>query len=271
MGVVTSVARPSRRDDTHDDHAPGRGERHARSRPGLVRGGITGRPVTIVVAATEKDGQRLYARSLDRLDAVPLQGTERGWSPFFSWDGAWLGFFADGRLKRVPATGGAAVDIVAIPGFPSGASWGPDDRIVFLLRRRHAAANGRRLGRKAEPARGNARVGPTPRGSPGRQNCAVRIGRLGPCARSRDRAEREADSGHRPALRRRTRHSDSRNDIAGGAPGRVARRDDRARRSSHGECRRRATWQRWGTTLRRLTQRNARVRARCRPLRPRAR
>ena len=84
-----------------------------------------------MVAATEKDGQRLYARSLDRLEAVPLQGTERGWSPFFSWDGAWLGFFADGRLKRVPSTGGAAVDIVAIPGFPSGASWGPDDRIVF--------------------------------------------------------------------------------------------------------------------------------------------
>ena len=41
------------------------------------------------------------------------------------------GFFADGRLKRIPASGGAAVDIAQAPGFSSGASWGPDNRIVF--------------------------------------------------------------------------------------------------------------------------------------------
>ena len=86
---------------------------------------------TIVIAASDKDGQRLYRRPLDRLDATPLAGTERGSSPFFSWDGKWIGFFADGRVKRVPAAGGAPVDVAAAAGFPSGASWGPDDRIVF--------------------------------------------------------------------------------------------------------------------------------------------
>ena len=86
---------------------------------------------TIVIAASDKDGQRLYRRSLDRLDPTPLAGTERGSSPFFSWDGKWIGFFADGRLKRIPAGGGASVDIAPAPGFSSGASWGPDDRIVF--------------------------------------------------------------------------------------------------------------------------------------------
>jgi eukaryotic-like serine/threonine-protein kinase len=86
---------------------------------------------TIVIAASDKDGQRLYRRPLDRLDAAPLAGSERGSSPFFSWDGKWIGFFADGRLKRVPAAGGATIDVAAAPGFPSGASWGPDDRIVF--------------------------------------------------------------------------------------------------------------------------------------------
>ena len=86
---------------------------------------------TVVIAASDKDGQRLYRRSLDRLDPTPLAGTERGSSPFFSWDGMWIGFFADGRLKRIPASGGAAVDIAQAPGFSSGASWGPDDRIVF--------------------------------------------------------------------------------------------------------------------------------------------
>ncbi len=86
---------------------------------------------TLVVAARDKDGPRLYSRALERLEAVPIAGTERASSPFFSPDGAWVGFFADGRLKRVPAAGGNAVDIVAAPGVPGGASWGPDDRIVF--------------------------------------------------------------------------------------------------------------------------------------------
>ena len=86
---------------------------------------------TMIVAGTSKDGERLYRRQLDRLEATPLAGTERGSSPFFSWDGAWVGFVADGRLKRVPAAGGAAVDIASMSGFPAGASWGPDDRIVF--------------------------------------------------------------------------------------------------------------------------------------------
>ena len=86
---------------------------------------------TIVVAATDAGGQRLYQRPIDRLEATPIQGTERGSSPFFSWDGAWIGFAADGWLKRVPAGGGGAVNIVRLAGFPAGASWGPDDRIVF--------------------------------------------------------------------------------------------------------------------------------------------
>jgi serine/threonine protein kinase/Tol biopolymer transport system component len=86
---------------------------------------------TIVIGGTDANGQRLFSRALDRLEATPLAGTERGSSPFFSWDGAWIGFFADGRLKRVPVDGGAAVDIVTVPGAQAGASWGPDGRIVF--------------------------------------------------------------------------------------------------------------------------------------------
>jgi serine/threonine-protein kinase len=86
---------------------------------------------TIVIAASDKDGRRLYRRSLDRLDPTPLTGTEGASSPFFSWDGKWIGFFTDGRLKRMPAGGGPSIDIAAAPGFSSGASWGPDGRIVF--------------------------------------------------------------------------------------------------------------------------------------------
>jgi eukaryotic-like serine/threonine-protein kinase len=87
---------------------------------------------TLVVAGTDALGQRLYRRTLDRLEVDPIAGTEGGSSPFFSPDGAWLGFFAGGRLRRVPVDGGAAVDITTVSGFPGGASWGPDDRIVFV-------------------------------------------------------------------------------------------------------------------------------------------
>ncbi|HUE85952.1 MAG TPA: protein kinase [Vicinamibacterales bacterium] len=86
---------------------------------------------TLVIAGTDADGQRLYQRTLDRPDATPLEGTEGALGPFFSPDGYWIGFFADRRLKRVPVRGGTAVDITAAPGYPAGASWGTDDRIVF--------------------------------------------------------------------------------------------------------------------------------------------
>jgi serine/threonine-protein kinase len=86
---------------------------------------------TLVIAGTDAKGQRLYQRTLGRLEATPLAGTEGGQTPFFSPDGAWVGFFAERRLKRVPAEGGAAVDIAAVSGFPAGASWGTNNRIVF--------------------------------------------------------------------------------------------------------------------------------------------
>jgi serine/threonine-protein kinase len=86
---------------------------------------------TLVVAGTDGNSERLYKRTLDRREATPLAGTEGGTSPFFSPDGAWVGFFAGRRLKRVPVAGGAALDIADAPGFPAGASWGKDDRIVF--------------------------------------------------------------------------------------------------------------------------------------------
>ena len=86
---------------------------------------------TLVGAGTDGSAERLYIRTLDRAEASALAGTEGGTSPFFSPDGAWVGFFADRRLKRVPVKGGAALDIAAAPGFPAGASWGTDNRIVF--------------------------------------------------------------------------------------------------------------------------------------------
>jgi serine/threonine-protein kinase len=87
----------------------------------------------LVIAGRDASGQRLYARPLDRLDATAVPGTEGGSSPFFSPDGAWIGFFVAGRLKRVSVNGGASVDVTSAmsPQIPRGAVWLPDNRIVF--------------------------------------------------------------------------------------------------------------------------------------------
>ena len=78
---------------------------------------------------------QLYLRRFDQLHAVPLVAGQVS-DPFFSPDGQWVGFFslADGRLKKVPVAGGAAVPIcdIDVELFQSrGASWGEDQSIVF--------------------------------------------------------------------------------------------------------------------------------------------
>ncbi len=46
-----------------------------------------------------------------RVESEPVRGTEGGVTPFFSPDGASLGFFADGQLKRVSVDGGPPLTI----------------------------------------------------------------------------------------------------------------------------------------------------------------
>jgi DNA-binding winged helix-turn-helix (wHTH) protein/Tol biopolymer transport system component len=72
----------------------------------------------------------VYIRPVDRLDASRLPGTEGGAAPFFSPDGRWIGFFADGKLKKIAAAGGSP-SIVADAPAPGGAAWGADGRIAF--------------------------------------------------------------------------------------------------------------------------------------------
>ena len=86
---------------------------------------------TLVVSGADAKGQRLYVRPLERPDFTSVAGTEGAACPFFSPDGASIGFFADQRLKRVPVGGGVAIEIAAVAGYPAGATWGIDDRIIF--------------------------------------------------------------------------------------------------------------------------------------------
>lgn len=86
---------------------------------------------TLVAAGGGEDERQLYQRALDGLEVTPIAGTVRAQSPFFSPDGRWIGFYADGWMRRIPAEGGAPVDVVRLPRVPVGATWGVGDRIVF--------------------------------------------------------------------------------------------------------------------------------------------
>ena len=74
---------------------------------------------------------QLFVRRLDQLQATAIPGTQSdSRSPFISPDGEWIGFFADGQLKKVAMSGGAPVTLCDAQN-PWGASWGADDMILF--------------------------------------------------------------------------------------------------------------------------------------------
>ncbi len=74
--------------------------------------------------------RRIYVRSLDQLQATALPDTENASDPFFSPDGQWVGFFADGKLKKISVQGGAVVTLCDASN-DRGGSWGDDGTIVF--------------------------------------------------------------------------------------------------------------------------------------------
>jgi serine/threonine-protein kinase len=84
----------------------------------------------VFVGLPVAEGWQLYLRSRDGLQSAVIPGTAGGYCPFFSSDGRWIGFGADGKLKKVAVTGGQPVPLCDAPQL-RGASWGPDDTIVF--------------------------------------------------------------------------------------------------------------------------------------------
>jgi serine/threonine-protein kinase len=85
----------------------------------------------LVYVARQGGTQQLYLRAMDSLEAKPIPDTQEGASPFFSPDGQWVGFFAGGKLKKVPVSGGGALTLAdAVQ--PLGASWGRRGVIAFV-------------------------------------------------------------------------------------------------------------------------------------------
>lgn len=88
----------------------------------------------IVFRARAGATTQLYVRQIDEFEARPIAGSEAAHTPFFSPDGRWIGFLENGRIYRVPATGGAPVRVTDAPSLSPaspGATWGADGSIVF--------------------------------------------------------------------------------------------------------------------------------------------
>jgi len=75
----------------------------------------------------------LYTRLLEQSAAAPLSGTEGSKLPFFAPDGQWVGFIADGKLKKVSVHGGAPVTLVDVAPQARGVSWGDDGDILVAF------------------------------------------------------------------------------------------------------------------------------------------
>jgi len=74
---------------------------------------------------------QLWVRSLDSTDARPLAGTQGAIFPFWSPDSHFIGFFADGRLKKIEFTGGPIQTLCEAPRVVTGGVWSRAGEILF--------------------------------------------------------------------------------------------------------------------------------------------
>jgi eukaryotic-like serine/threonine-protein kinase len=99
---------------------------------GTSSGAISPDGTQLAFLATEKPQRtQLWVRRIDSLTPRPLPGTENALVPFWAPDSRWLGFFADGKLKRIDTSDGSIQTIADAVGVPRGGSWGSRDVIVF--------------------------------------------------------------------------------------------------------------------------------------------
>jgi Tol biopolymer transport system component len=85
----------------------------------------------LAFVAVDISGHRtLWVRTLASESALRLENTDGALLPFFSPDSQNIGFFADGKLMRIPASGGSPQTICA-QSQAAGGTWNPDNIILF--------------------------------------------------------------------------------------------------------------------------------------------
>jgi eukaryotic-like serine/threonine-protein kinase len=85
---------------------------------------------TIVFVATSQGQLQLWLRSLDSVSTRPLAGTDGASLPFWSPDSQSIGFFAEGKLKRIDIDSGSVQPLAEAP-IGQGGTWSRDGVILF--------------------------------------------------------------------------------------------------------------------------------------------
>jgi Tol biopolymer transport system component len=103
---------------------------------GTALNGFSGIPAVspdghrVAFVGTTAGRNNLWVRELDSTAARSLPGTDGASYPFWSPDSHSLGFFAEGKLKKIETTGGLAVSLCDSPA-SAGGSWSSTGVIIF--------------------------------------------------------------------------------------------------------------------------------------------
>ncbi len=81
-------------------------------------------------AQSGTDEPRLYLRRLDSFEARPVANSSGAEHPFFSPDGKWVAFFAQGQFQKAEIAGGTPIGL-AEAADPVGGTWNQDDTIIY--------------------------------------------------------------------------------------------------------------------------------------------
>ncbi|MBI3471532.1 MAG: serine/threonine-protein kinase, partial [Candidatus Solibacter usitatus] len=94
--------------------------------PAITRDGRT----VAYVTQQGTDDTQLYVRDLNAFEARPVAGSSGAKGPFFSPDGKWVAFFAQGQLQKAEVAGGAPIRLVEAA-YPQGGTWNEDNTIIY--------------------------------------------------------------------------------------------------------------------------------------------
>jgi Tol biopolymer transport system component len=132
------------------------------SYPAITRDGRT----VAYVAERGASDARLYLRDLNAFEPREVPGSSGARQPFFSPDGKWIAFFAQGQLLKAEVSGGTPVRVTEAA-YPFGGTWNDDDTIVYaaslgsgLQRVRASGGNPEQLTKPDGAAQGYAHVFP---------------------------------------------------------------------------------------------------------------
>ena len=89
-----------------------------------------GKHIAFITAGSEG---KLWVQDLDVQQPRAIGGTEGASEPFWSRDSDFIGFAAEGELKKVSVQGGLAIRVCELPGAGFlGGSWSPDGEVIVF-------------------------------------------------------------------------------------------------------------------------------------------